>query len=151
MATPQKPIRKQIDFTLVKGSYLIRKLHLERYQGISLCIVHAERNTPAPQYESRSSSKECAKTPVGCSLGTILLRKNTNDHVPMTFVSFAAAAAIIALCIRLRNKENQKKGGTSKSNRNEQEEKAYEETNTQHPAHLVYGAMPYADGSLCRG
>ena len=62
----------------------------------------------------------------------------------MTFVSFAAAAAIIALCIRLRNKENQKKGGTSKSNRNEQEEKAYEETNTQHPAHLVYGAMPCA-------
>ena len=42
-------------------------------------------------------------------------------------------------CIRLRNKENQKKGGTSKSNRNEQEEKAYEETNTQHSAHLVYG------------
>ena len=57
----------------------------------------------------------------------------------------------IALCIRLRNKENQKKGGTSKSNRNEQEEKAYEETNTQHPAHLVYGAMPYANGGLCRG
>ncbi|WP_215676615.1 hypothetical protein [Clostridium sp. MCC345] len=71
--------------------------------------------------------------------------------MPMTFVSFAAAAAIIALCIRLRNKENQKKGGTSKSNRNEQEEKAYEETNTQHPAHLVYGAMPYANGGLCRG
>ena len=43
------------------------------------------------------------------------------------------------------------KGGTSKSNRNEQEEKAYEETNTQHPAHLVYGAMPYANGGLCRG
>ncbi|WP_418918323.1 hypothetical protein [Anaerotignum faecicola] len=91
------------------------------------------------------------KTPVGCSLGTILLWENASDHVPMTFVSFAAAAAIIALCIRLRNRENQKKGGTSKSNRNEQEEKAYEETNTQHPAHLVYGAMPYADGSLCRG
>lgn len=71
--------------------------------------------------------------------------------MPMTFVSFAAAAAIIALCIRLRNRENQKKGGTSKSNRNEQEEKAYEETNTQHPAHLVYGAMPCADGGLCRG
>ena len=67
----------------------------------------------------------------------------------MLFTALAAAAAITALCIRLRNKENQKKGGTSKSNRNEQEEKAYEETNTQHSAHLVYGAMPCADGSLC--
>ena len=43
--------------------------------------------------------------------------------MPVNVVSFAAAAAIIALCIRLRNRENQKKGGTSKSNRNEQEEK----------------------------
>ena len=81
------------------------------------------------------------------------LRHDTaaNGHVPMTFVSFAAVAAIITLCIRLRNRENRKKGGTSKSNRNEQEEKAYEKTNTQHPAHLVYGAMPCANGGLCRG
>ena len=56
MATPQKPIRKQIDFTLVKGSYLIRKLHLERYQGISLCIVRVERNTPAQSICKRNSN-----------------------------------------------------------------------------------------------
>ena len=64
------------------------------------------------------------KTPVGCSFGTILLWENASDHVPMTFVSFAAAAAIIALCIRLRNRKNQKKGGTNKPARYEQEEKS---------------------------
>ena len=38
--------------------------------------------------------------------------------------AFAAAAAITALCFRLRNRENQKKGGTDKPNRYEQEEKS---------------------------
>ena len=38
--------------------------------------------------------------------------------------SFAAAAAITALCIRLRNRENQKKDGADKPNRYEQEEKS---------------------------
>ena len=84
------------------------------------------------------------------AFGAMLLREDAGGYVLVAVVSFAAAA-ITALCIRLRNRENQKKGGTSKSNRNEQEEKAYEETNTQHPAHLVYGAMPYANGGLCRG
>ena len=55
-ATPQKPIRKQIDLTLVKGSYFIRKLHLERYQSIFLCIVRAERNTPAQNICKRNSN-----------------------------------------------------------------------------------------------
>ena len=39
-------------------------------------------------------------------------------------VSFAAAAAFTALCFRLRNRENQKKGGADKPNRHEQEEKS---------------------------
>ena len=38
-------------------------------------------------------------------------------------VSFAAAAAITALCFRLRNRENQKKGGTDKPDPQEQEGK----------------------------
>jgi len=44
--------------------------------------------------------------------------------VLVAVVSFAAAAAITALCIRLRNRENQKKDGTDKPNRHEQEEKS---------------------------
>ena len=38
-------------------------------------------------------------------------------------VSFAAAAAITALCFRLRKRENQKKDGADKPNRHEQEGK----------------------------
>ena len=42
----------------------------------------------------------------------------------MLFTALAGAAAIPALCIRLRNRENQKKGGTNKPARYEQEEKS---------------------------
>ena len=45
-------------------------------------------------------------------------------YVLVAVVSFAAAAAITALCIRLRNRKNQKKGGTNKPARYEQEEKS---------------------------
>ena len=40
----------------------------------------------------------------------------------MLFTALAGAAAITALCIRLRNRENQKKDGADKPNRHEQEE-----------------------------
>ena len=53
--------------------------------------------------------------------GAMLLRQDAGGYVLVAVVSFAAAAAITALCIRLRNRENQKKGGTDKPNRYEQE------------------------------
>ena len=53
--------------------------------------------------------------------GAMLLREDAGGYVLVAVVSFAAAAAITALCIRLRNRENQKKGGTDKPNRYEQE------------------------------
>ena len=53
--------------------------------------------------------------------GSMLLRQDAGGYVLVAVVSFAAAAAITALCIRLRNRENQKKGGTDKPNRYEQE------------------------------
>ena len=56
--------------------------------------------------------------------GAMLLRQDAGGYVLVAVVSFAAAAAITALCIRLRNRENQKKGGTDKPNRHEQEEKS---------------------------
>ena len=56
--------------------------------------------------------------------GAMLLREDAGGYVLVSVVSFAAAAAITALCFRLRNRENQKKGGADKPNRHEQEEKS---------------------------
>ena len=58
------------------------------------------------------------------SFGAMLLREDAGGYVLVSVVSFAAAAAITALCFRLRSRENQKKGGTGKPDRYEQEEKS---------------------------
>ena len=56
--------------------------------------------------------------------GAMLLREDAGGYVLVAVVSFAAAAAITALCFRLRNRENQKKDGAGKPTRHEQEEKS---------------------------
>ena len=56
--------------------------------------------------------------------GAMLLREDAGGYVLVAVVSFAAAAAITALCIRLRIRENQKKGGVDKPDPQEQEEKS---------------------------
>ena len=56
--------------------------------------------------------------------GAMLLREDAGGYVLVGVVSFAAAAAITALCFRLRNRENQKKDGAGKPTRHEQEEKS---------------------------
>lgn len=56
--------------------------------------------------------------------GTMLLREDAGGYVLVAVISFAAAVAITALCFRLRIRENQKKDGTDKPNRHEQEEKS---------------------------
>ena len=53
--------------------------------------------------------------------GAMLLRQDAGGYVLVAVVSFAAAAAITALCIRLRIRENQKKDGADPQ---EQEEKS---------------------------
>ena len=63
------------------------------------------------------------QTAVWGVFGAMLLRQDAGGYVRVGVVSFAAAAAITALCFRLRNRENQKKGGTGKPDRYEQEEK----------------------------
>ena len=83
--------------------------------------------------------------------GAMLLRKDAGGYVLVAVVSFAAAAAITALCFRLRNRENQKKTGrTSRTNTNRRE-KRHEETNTQHPASMLHGADAAADSGLRGG
>ncbi len=64
------------------------------------------------------------QTAVWGVFGAMLLREDAGGYVLVAVVSFAAAAAITALCIRLRNRENQKKGGTGKPDPQEQEEKS---------------------------
>ena len=58
------------------------------------------------------------------AFGAMLLREDAGGYVLVGVVSFAAAAAFTALCFWLRNRENQKKGGADKPNRQEQEEKS---------------------------
>ena len=60
---------------------------------------------------------------ISLSAGCLLLREDAGGYVLVAVVSFAAAAAITALCFRLRNRENQKKGGTDKPDQHKQEEK----------------------------
>ena len=64
------------------------------------------------------------QTAVWGAFGAMLLRQDAGGYVLVGVVCFAAAAAITALCFRLRSRENQKKGGTGKPNRHEQEEKS---------------------------
>ena len=64
------------------------------------------------------------------SFGAMLLRQDAGGYVLVGVVSFAAAAAITALCIRLRIRENQKKDGTGKPDPQKQEGKRHEKTNT---------------------
>ena len=56
--------------------------------------------------------------------GAMLLREDAGGYVLVAVVSFAAAAAITALCFRLRSREKQKKGGADKPDPQEQEEKS---------------------------
>ena len=55
------------------------------------------------------------------AFGAMLLREDAGGYVLVGVISFAAAAAITALCFRLRIRENQKKGGTGKPAQHEQE------------------------------
>ena len=58
------------------------------------------------------------------AFGAMLLREDAGGYVLVGVVCFAAAAAITALCFRLRNREKQKKGAADKHARHEQEEKS---------------------------
>ena len=56
--------------------------------------------------------------------GAMLLREDAGGYVLVAVVSFAAAAAITALCFRLRIRENRRKDGPDKPARHEKEEKS---------------------------
>ena len=83
--------------------------------------------------------------------GAMLLREDAGGYVLVSVVSFAAAAAITALCFRLRNRENQKKAGRTNRTDTNRRRKANEETNTQHTARLLHGADAAAGDRVCGG
>ena len=58
------------------------------------------------------------------AFGAMLLREDAGGYVLVAVVSFAAAAAITALCFRLRSREKQKKDGIDNPDPQEQEEKS---------------------------
>ena len=64
------------------------------------------------------------QTAVWGVFGAMLLREDAGGYVLVAVVSFAAAAAITALCFRLRNRENRRKDGADKPARHEKEEKS---------------------------
>ena len=64
------------------------------------------------------------QTDAGGGFGAMLLREDAGGYVLVGVVSFAAAVVITALCFRLKSKENQRKDGTGKPARHEQEEKS---------------------------
>ena len=55
--------------------------------------------------------------------GAMLLREDAGGYVLVAVVSFAAAAAITALCMRFRIRENRKKGGADNTEPQKQEGK----------------------------
>ena len=56
--------------------------------------------------------------------GSMLLREDAGGYVLVGVVAFAAAAAITALCFRLRSKEKRRNDGADKPARHEKEEKS---------------------------
>ena len=58
------------------------------------------------------------------SFGAMLLREDAGGYVLVGVVAFAAAAAITALCFRLRGKEKRRNDGADKPARHEKEEKS---------------------------
>ena len=57
------------------------------------------------------------------AFGAMLLREDAGGYVLVAVVSFAAAAAITALCFRLRNRETRKKDGADNTEPQKQEGK----------------------------
>ena len=58
------------------------------------------------------------------AFGAMLLREDAGGYVLVGVVSFAAAAAITALCFRLRIRENRRKDGADKPDPQEKEERS---------------------------
>ena len=107
---------------LVKQRVRENTLRRQRREAISLsaaCMLLCAVLTQAAGTVVRPG-----QTAAWGSFGAMLLREDAGGYVLVGVVSFAAAAAITALCFRLRSRENQKKRGADKPTRHEKEEKS---------------------------
>ena len=94
----------------------------QRREAISLCA--ACMLLCAALTQAADAFAVQGQTAAWGSFGAMLLREDAGGYVLVGVVSFAAAAAITALCFRLRNRENCRKGGEDKPARHEKEEKS---------------------------
>ena len=107
---------------LVKQRVLENTRRRQRREAISLSaacmLLCAALTQAADAFAVQGQTAACG------SFGAMLLREDAGGYVLVGVVSFAAAAAITALCFRLRNRENRRKDGADKPARHEKEEKS---------------------------
>ena len=107
---------------LVKQRVWENNRRRQRREAISLCaacmLLCAALTQAADAFIVRG------QTAAQGIFGTMLLREDAGGYVLVGVVCFAAAAAITALCFRLRNRENRRKDGADKPARHEKEEKS---------------------------
>ena len=106
---------------LVKQRVRKNTCRRQRREAISLsaaCMLLCAALTQAPDAFAVQG-----QTAARGSFGAMLLRENAGGYVLVAVVSFAAAAAITALCFRLRIRENQKKDGADNTEPQKQEGK----------------------------
>ena len=97
---------------LVKQRVRENTLRRQRREAISLsaaCMLLCAVLTQAAGTVVRPG-----QTATWGSFGAMLLREDAGGYVLVGVVCFAAAAAITALCFRLRSRENRRKDGTDK-------------------------------------
>ena len=107
--------------TLVKQRVRENARRRQRREAISLsaaCMLLC-----AALMQTAGTVVEPGQTAAWGVFGAMLLREDAGGYVLVGVVSFAAAAAITALCFRLRNRENQKKDRTGKPDPQKQEGK----------------------------
>ena len=95
----------------MKGFLL--QFQTNRKGGQTICTIPARRVALVKQRVRENTRRRQRREAISLSAFCLML-----------FTALAGAAAITALCIRLRNRKNQKKGGTNKPARYEQEEKS---------------------------
>ena len=100
-----------------------RHEYARRKQQREICGLSAACMLVAALMQTASTVVGPGQSAARGVFGAMLLREDAGGYVLVAVVSFAAAAAITALCFRLRGRENQKKDGTGKPDPQKQEGK----------------------------
>ena len=118
-----KNLRKRLACLLLSALLLIGCLPvtaLAAENGFILVVEAGGKLVIAPEYIFCTAGQTAAQG----IFGAMLLREDAGGYVLVGVVAFAAAAAITALCFRLRSKEKRRNDGADKPARHEKEEKS---------------------------